>query len=195
MFLCIDGTYNFQEGKMTEITNAAALVNTPTRRQVGTVIAMVLGGLAAGSRATAEQNMNEIQATPANKTRTSLHEDIDIKASPQRIYEALLDAKQFAAFTGRPAQIDPKAGGAFSMFGGLVVGRNIELVANQRIVQAWRPAYWDPGIYSIVKFELKPQGSGTIVVLDHKGFPEGDFDSLDSGWHAHYWEPLKKFLA
>ena len=180
---------------MTEITNAAALVNTPTRRQVGTVIAMVLGGLAAGSRATAEQNMNEIQATPANKTRTSLHEDIAIKASPQRIYEALLDAKQFAAFTGRPAQIDPKAGGAFSMFGGLVVGRNIELVANQRIVQAWRPAYWDPGIYSIVKFELKPQGSGTIVVLDHKGFPEGDFDSLDSGWHAHYWEPLKKFLA
>jgi activator of HSP90 ATPase len=195
MFLCIDGTYNFQEGKMTEITNAAALVNTPTRRQVGTVIAMVLGGLAAGSGAPAEQTVQEIPATAANKTRTSLHEDIDIKASPQRIYEALLDAKQFAAFTGRPAEIDPKAGGAFSMFGGLIVGRNIELVPNQRIVQAWRPTHWDPGIYSIVKFELKPRNSGTIVVLDHKGFPEGDFDSLDSGWHAHYWEPLKKFLA
>jgi activator of HSP90 ATPase len=195
MFLCIDGTYNFQEGTMTEITNAAALLNTPTRRQVGAVIAMVLGGLAAGSRASAEQTMQEIPATAANKSRTSLHEDIDIKASPQRIYEALLDAKQFAAFTGRPAEIDSKAGGAFSMFGGLIVGRNIELVPNQRIVQAWRPTHWDPGIYSIVKFELKPRNSGTIVVLDHKGFPEGDFDSLDSGWHAHYWEPLKKFLA
>jgi activator of HSP90 ATPase len=181
---------------MKEMTNA--LVNTPTRRQVATRIAMLLCGLAAGSRAIAEapqQTMKEIPATAANKTRTSLHEDIDMKPGPQRIYEALLDAKQFAAFTGRPAEIDPKAGGAFSMFGGLIVGRNIELVLNQRIVQAWRPTHWDPGIYSIVKFELKPQSSGTTVVLDQKGFPEGDFDSLDSGWHAHYWEPLKKFLA
>ncbi len=139
--------------------------------------------------------MKEIPATAGNKTRTSLHEDIDIKAGPQRIYEALLDAKQFTAFTGGAAEIDLKAGGAFSMFGGLIVGRNIELVPNQRIVQAWRPTHLDPGIYSIVKFELKPQSSGTIVVLDHKGFLEVDFDSLDSGWHAHYWEPLKKFLA
>jgi activator of HSP90 ATPase len=196
MFPCIDScTYNFQEGTMTEIKNVAALANTPTRRQVGAAIAMVLGGLAAGSGVPAEQTMKEIPATAANKTRTSLHEDIDIKASPQRIYEALLDAKQFAAFTGRPAEIDPKAGGAFSMFGGLIAGRNIELVPNQRIVQAWRPTHWDPGTYSIVKFELKPESSATIVVLDHKGFPEGDFDSLDFGWHAHYWEPLKKFLA
>jgi activator of HSP90 ATPase len=39
------------------------------------------------------------------------------EASPQRIYEALLDSKQFAAFSGMPAEIDAKAGGAFSMFG------------------------------------------------------------------------------
>ncbi len=81
------------------------------------------------------------------------------------------------------------------MFGGQIVGRNIELVPNQRIVQAWRPTHWDPGIYSIVEFVLKPQAPGTIVALDHKGFPEGEFDHLESGWHAHYWEPLKKFLA
>ena len=62
---------------MTEITNAAALLNTPTRRQVGAVIAMVLGGLAAGSGASAEQTVQEIPATAANKSRTSLHEDID----------------------------------------------------------------------------------------------------------------------
>jgi activator of HSP90 ATPase len=199
MFLCIDGcTYKFKEDTMNERTNAAAWAHAPTRRQIATGIAMVLGGLAAGSRTPAEgqqQTMKEIPPTAANKSRTSLHEVIDMKAGPQRIYEALLDAKQFAAFTGLPAEIDPKAGGTFSMFGGLIVGRNIELVPNQRIVQAWRPSHWDPGIYSIVKFELKPQSSGTTVVLDHKGFPEGDFDSLDFGWHAHYWEPLKKFLA
>src|SRR5262249_28340806 len=99
------------------------------------------------------------------------------------------------AFTSMPAEIDPKAGGAFSMFGGLIVGRNVELVPNQRIVQAWRPASWDPGVYSIVKFELEAHGPRTTVVLDHTGFPEGSFRHLDSGWYGRYWEPLKRFLA
>jgi activator of HSP90 ATPase len=62
-------------------------------------------------------------------------------------------------------------------------------------VQAWRPSHWTPGIWSLVTFELKPQASGTIVSLDHKGFPVGDFDHLEWGWHAHYWEPLKKYLT
>jgi activator of HSP90 ATPase len=170
-------------------------MNARTRRQA---IAMVGCGLAAGYRSLAAnplQAMQEVSANPANKTRTSLHEDIELKSTPQRIYAALLDAKQFATFSGMPATIDPKAGGAFSMFGGQIVGRTIELVPDQRIVQAWRPTHWDQGIYSIVEFQLKPQSAGTLLALDHKGFPEGDFDHLEWGWHAHYWEPLKKFLA
>jgi activator of HSP90 ATPase len=180
---------------MRERTNSAVLLHKLTRRQVATCIAMAFCGIAAPSGAFAEQTMKEMPGSAANQHRTALHEDIDIKTRPQRIYEALLDAKQFAAFSGAPAEIDPKAGGAFSMFGGQIVGRNIELVSNQRIVQAWRPSHWEPGVYSIVEFVLKPQGSGTLVALDHKGFPEGEFDHLESGWHAHYWEPLKKFLA
>jgi activator of HSP90 ATPase len=139
--------------------------------------------------------MKESPGTAANKARTSLHEDIDLKATPQRIYEVLLSTKQFTAFTGLPAEIDPKVGGAFSMFAGQIVGRNVELVPNQRIVQAWRPTHWDAGVYSVVKFDLKPRDSETTVVLDHTGFPEGDFDHLEWGWHNHYWDPLKKFLA
>jgi len=81
------------------------------------------------------------------------------------------------------------------MFGGVIVGRNIELVSGQRIVQAWRPTHWSPGIYSLVRFELKAQGSDVTVVLDHTGFPEGDFAGLNYGWCKKYWEPLKKFLA
>ena len=73
-----------------------------------------------------------------------------------------MDAKQFATFSGMPATIDPTAGGAFSMFGGQIVGRTIESGPDQRIVQAWRPAHWDPGIYSIVEFQLKRQSAGTL---------------------------------
>jgi activator of HSP90 ATPase len=134
-------------------------------------------------------------ATTANKDRTAIHYEIDFKPSPQRLYAAILDQKQFAAFSGLPATIDPTPGGAFSQFGGLIVGRTIELVPNQRIVQAWRPSHWDPGIYSIAHFEFHPRGAETTLVFDHTAFPAGDYDSLDFGWHSHYWDPLKKFLA
>jgi activator of HSP90 ATPase len=181
-------THEYLEGAMNEFT----------RRQMAGGIALAFCSLATVSTGLAEapqQTMQEKPATPANRARTSLHEEVELKSTPQRIYEVLLDAKQFAAFTGMPAEIDPKPGGAFSMFGGQIVGRNVELVPNQRIVQAWRPTHWDPGIYSIAAFAFKPKAGGTLVVLDHKGFPEGDFDHLEWGWHNHYWEPLKKFLS
>jgi activator of HSP90 ATPase len=191
-------TPKYQEDAMNGRTNPAALPHMPTRRQAGACIAMVFCSVASDWSAFAQaapQTMEEKPANPANRMRTSLHDEIDLKSDPQHIYEALLDAKQFKAFTGAPAEIDPKPGGAFSMFGGQIVGRNVELVPNQRIVQAWRPTHWDPGVYSIVEFELKPKGSGTLVVLEHKGFPEGEFDHLEWGWNAHYWEPLKKYFG
>jgi activator of HSP90 ATPase len=146
---------------------------------------------------TQQPSMNQSPATTPDSKRTSLHQEVDLKATPQRIYQALLSSKDFAAFTGAPAEIDPKPGGAFSLFGGMVVGRNVELVPNQRIVQAWRVvADFPDGVYTLVKFELKPRGpSETSVILDQTGFAEGDFDHLSAGWHSHYWEPLKIFLA
>jgi activator of HSP90 ATPase len=124
-----------------------------------------------------------------------LSQKIDFNAGARRVYEALLDSKQFTAFSGAPAQIDRSAGGAFSLFGGLIVGRNIEVVPEKRIVQAWRPTDWTPGVYSLVKFELVAHGQHTQVVLDHTGFPEGGFEHLNSGWKSHYWDALTKFLA
>jgi activator of HSP90 ATPase len=171
--------------------------NLVSRRQAVAGIVVALGSLAVGSKAMGDnrETMVDAPATKENQSRTAIHQEVAFKASAQRIYEALLDSKQFAAFTGRPAEIDSKEGGAFSLFGGLVSGRNIEFVPNQRIVQAWRPASWDQGIYSIVRFELTMQGSGTLIVFDHKGFPEGKYDGLLSGWNEHYWGPLADFLT
>jgi activator of HSP90 ATPase len=191
---------------MSEGANSVTLVDlsakvaspfrVATRRQVLAGVAVTLGTLAGGTGAWPQMTpMKEAPATAANRDRTSLRQEIDYKTTPQRIYEVLLDAKQFAAFSGMPAEIDPKAGGAFTMFGGLVVGRNVELIPDRRIVQAWRPTHWDAGVYSIVRFDMKTQPSGTVVVLDHTGFPQGEFDSLDQGWHGHYWDPLKKYLT
>jgi activator of HSP90 ATPase len=130
-----------------------------------------------------------------NQSRTSLHQELVFKASPQRIYEILLSSQQFTAFSGKPATIDSQVGGAFSLFGGHIVGRNVELIPNQLIVQAWRPADWPAGAYSLVRMQLKPQGADTLLILDHTGFPAGGFDHLSAGWTEHYWQPLTKYLA
>jgi len=131
----------------------------------------------------------------ADASSISIHQEIDLKTGPQRVYEALLDSKQFSAFSGAPAEIHTEAGGAFSVFNGHIIGRNIELLPNRRIVQAWRVVTWDEGVYSIVKFELKPMGSGTRLIMDHTGFPEGKKEHLDEGWKANYWGPLGKYLG
>jgi activator of HSP90 ATPase len=167
---------------------------TPTRRSMLAGIAAGLGALAT-PRAFAQSPQPAMQQKPSNAALTTLHYEIDFKASPQRIYETLLGSKQFAAFTGMAADIDSKAGGTFSMFDGMIVGRNVELVENQRIVQAWRPASWTPGLYSIAHFEIKPRGAEASLVFDHTGFPAGYGDHLDEGWRGHYWEPMKKYFA
>jgi activator of HSP90 ATPase len=191
------------EGNMQVKTNSAPQYGASsrpglTRRQLVAGAAVALGGIATHSPLLAQQSQQPGMETPGTtptSTRTSLHDEIVLKTSPQRIYKLLLDSKQFSAVTGRPAEIDPLPGGAFSTFGKLIEGRNIELVPNQRIVQAWRPAAWEPGLYSIVRFELKPRNSETTIVLDHTGFPEGDYAHLEWGWNSHYWQPLKKVFA
>jgi activator of HSP90 ATPase len=126
---------------------------------------------------------------------SSIHQEVSFNASQKRIYEALTDAKQFSKVTGAPAEIDHKAGGAFSCFGGMITGRNIELITNQRIVQAWRVSNWPEGVFSIVRFELQEMGHSTNLVLDHTGFPDGADEHLTPGWKKMYWDPLAKFLG
>jgi activator of HSP90 ATPase len=129
------------------------------------------------------------------KPRTTIHQEIDFKVGPDRLYEALLDAKRFSSFTGDSAEIQRLPGGNFKLFGGRIEGRNIELVSNQRIVQAWREASWSPGIYSLVKFELVARNFGTRVVFDQTGIAEQDWEHLNEGWPIRYWQPLHKHLG
>jgi activator of HSP90 ATPase len=168
--------------------------------------------LQSGFAATAALAVGPIRAFAASddgvsRTAEAIHQEVIFNAISKRIYEALTDASLFqkvesfsAAMksmdvNSHPARISREPGGAFSLFGGYIVGRQIELVENQRIVQAWRVASWEPGIYSVARFGLTEQGSSTKLVLDHAGFPAGTAEHLAAGWHANYWDPLKKFLG
>lgn len=127
---------------------------------------------------------------------TTIHQEIKLDATPQRVFGALTDSAQFSTLTGgAPASIGRDEGGAFSCFGGMITGRQVELVPGKRIVQAWRAANWDEGVYSIARFDLVADGGTTRLIFDQSGFPAGQGEHLEAGWHKMYWEPLTRYLS
>jgi activator of HSP90 ATPase len=187
---------------MSNEKSLAALADGPTRRQAIAGVAMAFGGLTLGSTKAWAGADDEI-----SHTAESIHQETAFKANRKLVYEALTDSKQFdkviqlsgvmkAMHLGdKPSEISREVGGAFTLFGGYITGRQVELVPNERIVQAWRTGRWAPGVYSIAKFELVEQDSGTKIVFDHTGFPKGEAEVLAAGWKAHYWEPIAKLLT
>jgi uncharacterized protein YndB with AHSA1/START domain len=130
----------------------------------------------------------------------SIHQEAVINASPARVYECLTNGEIFSAATEMPAQVGDREGEPFSLFGGRVEGRQIELVPGERVVQAWRfggahPEAWEPGVYSVVRFTLRPEGDATRFVIDHTGIPRESEARIDSGYPAFYGDPLNRYLG
>ncbi len=182
-----------------------------TRRKFSVQMATLFSGLGFAGTALASSKLARGDAFPADdeiiRSAEAIHMEVSFSAAPARVYDALTEAKQFnrvvqlsaamqsMSISNKPVEISKEVGGAFSAFGGYVTGRQIELVAGQRIVQAWRAGSWAPGAYSIARFELSPQGAGTKLEFEHAGFPQGDAEHLLAGWKGNYWEPLAKVLA
>ena len=179
------------------------IVPAVTRRQVIARFALGLGTSAmigVIARAEVEEEIS--------RTMESIHQEVQFNTAPERLYAALTDAKEFqravllsdAVKTGlvkarQTATISASLGGEFALFGGYITGRQIELIPGDRIVQAWRTASWAAGTYSIARFSLAKQGSGTLLTFDHTGFPKGEAEHLAQGWKINYWQPLAKILT
>jgi uncharacterized protein YndB with AHSA1/START domain len=130
----------------------------------------------------------------------SIHQEAVIKASPEQIYEYLTNGEIFGAATEQPARVGDREGEPFSLFGGRVEGRQIDLVPAVRVVQAWRfggahPDAWEPGVYSIVRFTLRPEGDATRFVIDHDGIPQEWQDHIEGGYPIFYQGPLTRYFG
>jgi activator of HSP90 ATPase len=156
----------------------------------------------AGAQSTTSMHMTSHINRADSLPGITIHQEVDFAVRPQKIYDVLLSSEQFSdcvkrsfdMFTASSAKIDAREGGSFSLFDGHIIGRIIELTPGKRIVEAWRVVDWPTGVYSMVKFELMPQGSGTKLIFDHVGFPEGLKEHLSLGWKEHYWDALTKYF-
>ncbi len=174
------------------------------RRQLLAAGTWAIAGVAARPAPARAQSNPEI-----SNTEEAIHQERVFSASARRVYEALTLERQFdkiVQLSGvmkddamkkmqNPTKLSAHVGGPFVLFGGYIIGRQIELVPNELIIQAWRALSWPPSVYSIARFQLSDQAGKTKLVFDHTAFPKGQATHLVSGWQEHYWDPLTKLLA
>ncbi|MHB1004762.1 MAG: SRPBCC domain-containing protein [Chloroflexota bacterium] len=129
------------------------------------------------------------------KTKT-IRQQFTFKASPKEVYEALMDPRQHAAFTGGSAEIGQAEGDKFSIFDGYITGTNIKIEPYSRIVQAWRAQEdgWPADHFSRLTLALEGISGGTRLTLRQSGTPEEHYEAIKQGWVDYYWMPLKRML-
>jgi uncharacterized protein YndB with AHSA1/START domain len=134
----------------------------------------------------------------------SIKQQARIPASPAEVYAILADAEALSALSGMSGRAGRSEGEEFSAFDGHVTGRQIDLVPDQRVVQAWRFPVWEPGRYTIVRFTLEAEVGGTRLIIDQDGEPEQSdvlgchqtwHDHLDANWATFYLTPLTRHFG
>lgn len=125
----------------------------------------------------------------------SIEQRVEIPATPQAVYDALIDSAKHSEFTGGGASIEPHVGGKMSAWDGYIWGEFIELDPPKRIVQSWRTTEWPDGFDdSRLEFTMEPISAGTRLTMIHTNVPASQAPDYEMGWTEHYWEPLKAYV-
>ena len=119
-----------------------------------------------------------------------------IDASPAEVYEAYVDPKKHAAFTGQSATGSPKVGGRFTAGDGYISGKYLVLEKGKKILHEWTTTEWPAGYPpSLLELRLRAKGKKTELTMLHTKVPEEQVDYYAEGWKEFYWAPLKKHFA
>lgn len=118
--------------------------------------------------------------------------EILIDASPETIFPLLTTAEGHLRWEGTEAEIDARPGGIYRVLVAgqfLGLGEYVEVVPNERVVFTFG---WEmegnpitPGS-TRVEITLVPEGSKTLVRLEHSGLPDANaVEQHTQGWD-HY---------
>ena len=119
-----------------------------------------------------------------------------LPAAPDRLFEMYLDTATHASITGLPAMIQPRPGGVFRAFDGMLTGTMLHIEPKTVIVQTWRSANWPlTDLDSVLILSFWPAPDGARIELVHVNVPEDDFAGVSQGWEKYYWEPWRAYLT
>lgn len=119
-----------------------------------------------------------------------------IPAPPQEVYEAWLDSLGHSEMTGGEATMSAEVGADVSAWDGYISGRNLELIAGERIVQSWRTTeFTDEHEDSVISIVLSEVGDGTLLTLEHSNVPDDQRSYEEGGWQSKYFEPMVAYFT
>ncbi|MCX6228125.1 MAG: SRPBCC domain-containing protein [Bacteroidia bacterium] len=114
-----------------------------------------------------------------------------LSASPADIYNALTNPTMIEIWTGEPAVMSTEVESEFSLWDGEIVGRNIEFVTDQKIVQSW---YFGEDVESIVTIKLHLDKQGTNVEVHQTNIPDEAYENIAEGWESDYFASLSELF-
>lgn len=115
-----------------------------------------------------------------------------IMAPVEFVWKAFVDPHEIDAWGGGPAVMDDNEGTAFSLWGGDIHGKNIEVIINKKLVQEWYGGDWREA--SRATFLFYPEGNKTKVSLLHENVPDSEAKDIDAGWDDFYLGQIKSHL-
>jgi uncharacterized protein YndB with AHSA1/START domain len=135
----------------------------------------------------------------ASSTETAVERTIAIDASPETVWQFLVDPEKTTAWWGMTASFDPRPGGEYRIEvipGHTASSEFVELDAPRRLVYTFG---WEAGENganptppgsSTIEIELVPDGAGTVLNFTHRDLPSAEAsESHAKGWD-HYLERL-----
>ena len=131
----------------------------------------------------------------ATTESVSVEREIAIDASPETVWELLVDPVQAIRWMGQEATFDVRPGGEYRVAvipGHTASGQFVEVDRPRRLVHTWG---WEaesgvPPGSSTVEYELIPNGEGTLLRFTHRDLPNAEAaESHGHGWD-HYLERI-----
>jgi activator of HSP90 ATPase len=126
----------------------------------------------------------------------TITQTVIVPAPPVDVYDAFVNARRHAAFTGSPATGVARVGGRFTACDGYIAGVHRELVKGRKVVQDWRTTEWPDGAPdSLLTLTLRKAKGGTALKMVHSNVPAAQADRYRQGWIDYYWTPLTTYFS
>lgn len=120
----------------------------------------------------------------------SIEKELFIKATPERVFQALTEKEELERWFLRKAEIDLRPGGAIRFEwrpGVFNVGQILVFEPPHRLSYTWEVQ--TPSV-TTVTFELTAENDGTLLRIINTGYGEGEdwdsyYDQRNNGWSVH----------
>jgi uncharacterized protein YndB with AHSA1/START domain len=132
----------------------------------------------------------------ATTETVAVEREVAIAASPETVWEFLVDPDKAVLWMGQTATFDLRPGGLYRVEvlpGNTASGEFVEIEPPHRLVLTWGWEGQDsvPPGSTTVEFELRPTEEGTLLRLTHRNLPGTE----SAARHGHGWEHYVGRLA